>query len=151
MRTFWKFNVVMDGTQEVPPNSSPGIGTAIAIFNDNTGQMDIDGSFSGLLVAASNAHLHGYSTPGVASGVVFGLTFTPATSGTVSGSGVIPSARIADVLNGLTYTNIHSAMFPSGEIRGQLMNPVAVPEPGGGGWLGVSAASWLLHRRRGRE
>jgi hypothetical protein len=75
--------------------------------------------------------------------VVFGLNFTPSTSGTVSGSGTIPADRIDDVLAGLAYINIHSVgQYSGGEIRGQII----VPEPTSMALLAVPAL--LLMRRR---
>jgi hypothetical protein len=56
--------------------------------------------------------------------VILGLTFTGPTEGTVSGSGVLNPAQVDSFINGLTYINIHSNLFPGGEIRGQLANTV---------------------------
>lgn len=144
---FWMFTVTMDGTQEVPPNASPGTGTATAFFDDISGAMSISGSFAGLTANANNAHLHGYAPAGSNAGIVFGLSFTAATSGTISGNGVIPADRIADVLNGLTYINIHSSTFPGGEIRGQLTNPIRIPEPSCAALLVSLVATAALRRR----
>jgi len=142
------FNVSLDGAQEFPANASPGIGTAIANFNQTTGAMSINGSFSNLLGNINNAHLHGYSAAGVNSGVIFGLSFTAGTSGTFSGNGIIPQARIQDILNGLSYINIHSTQFPGGEIRGQLINPV--PEPGTGLLVFLAAGLGAIGQYRRR-
>lgn len=145
----FQFNVTMSGSQEVPPNGSPGTGTAIVIFDNVSGAMTVNGVFSGLVVPATNAHVHGFSPPGVASGVQFGLAFTPATSGTVTGNGVFAPANFANVLNGLTYINIHSSTFPGGEIRGQISNPFQIPEPASAGLLaGLFALTGISSRRR---
>ncbi|HMO13866.1 MAG TPA: CHRD domain-containing protein [Pirellulaceae bacterium] len=146
----WIFNVTLDGLQEVPPNASPGLGTATAIFDDISGAMNITGNYSGLLAPAIDAHLHGYAPMGSNAGVVFGLSFNPSTAGTINGNGVIPAARIPDVLNGLTYINIHSAVFPGGEIRGQLINPSLVPEPGSAGIISIIGLCVMCARRRRR-
>jgi hypothetical protein len=123
-----QFNVVMDGTQEVPANASPGTGTAVVVFDDQTGAISITGNYTGLTSVVTMAHLHGYSPAGVNSGILFDLTHTGGTAGTLTGNSVIPAGNIANVLNGLTYINVHTVNFPGGEIRGQLVDPV--PEPG---------------------
>jgi hypothetical protein len=129
----YRFDVfAIDGLQETPPVATPATGSATVYFDDVTGQMDVlDGVFQNLIGTSNNAHVHGYAATGAGpAGVVFGLTFdVGVTTGTFSGSGVIPAARIPDVLAGLTYINIHSTFRPGGEIRGQIIDPVLIPEP----------------------
>lgn len=143
------FNVTLTGAQEFPANNSPAIGTAIALFNQSTGAMSISGSYSGMLGNVNNAHLHGFSAPGVNSGIVFGLTHTGGFSGTITGNGVIQQIDIQKVLNGLTYINVHSTQFPGGEIRGQLVNPV--PEPSAGLLALISGSGAIAGRYRRRK
>jgi hypothetical protein len=54
---------------------------------------------------------------------------------------------IAGLIGGQTYLNIHTSMFPGGEIRGQLQ---AVPEPAALLLMGTSltAAVGVIRRRR---
>ncbi|MCC6682505.1 MAG: CHRD domain-containing protein [Phycisphaeraceae bacterium] len=134
-------NVFLDGLQEVPPVATPATGTATVLFDDVTGDMTVTGSFSDLIGTANNAHVHGYSGPGVNSAALIPLTFTAATSGTFSGNGVVD---IANTLAGLTYINVHSTFRPGGEIRGQII----IPEPASAGLLGACAGAALLRRRR---
>jgi len=143
-------HVDLNGAQERPtPVNTPGTGMAMVTFDDLTGQMTVNGTFQGLTANANNAHVHGYAPlgqpgqPGTAAGVVFGIQFTPAMSGTISGSGTIPQDRIDDVLAGLTYINVHSVgQYAGGEIRGQII----VPEPASLALVGLPAL--LLMRRR---
>jgi hypothetical protein len=143
-----QFNVTLDGLQEVPANASPGIGTATVVFDDLTGVMSITGSYSGLVGTVVDAHLHGYAPIGANAGVIFGLSQTGGTAGSFSGGGVIPAGDIANVMNGLSYINIHSTTFPGGEIRGQLINPV--PEPGSLLLFAIGLGGSVLLRRRSR-
>ena len=137
----------LDGAQEAPvPVVTTGTGAATMTIDDVTGVWSLTGTFSSLLANASNAHIHGPAPVGLAAGVVKGLAFTAAASGSVSGSsvatGVYSAVQIADLKNGLHYVNIHSTSFPGGEIRGQL-----IPEPSTV-LLGGFAAGILLRRRR---
>lgn len=147
--TVWVYNnIPIDGLQEVPPVATTGTGLGMATLDDVSGAMSVSGSFSSLIAPASNAHIHCCAPPGMAAGVLFPLTFTPATSGTISGNAVLSAANVQNVLNGLTYINIHSSFRPGGEIRGQLLNPV--PEPATALLLAAGAGGLFLLRRRFR-
>lgn len=118
------YNFTMDGAQETPPVATPGTGTCLMTLDDITGDYDLMCTFSGLIGTANNAHIHGPAAPGVPAGVLVGLSFTPATSGTITGMGTLSATHLQHVLDGLTYVNLHSTFRPGGEIRGQI-----VPEP----------------------
>ena len=147
----YNLTVPLSGAQERPtPVNTPGTGTATVVFDDVTGLMTVNGTFQNLTANASNAHVHGYAPlgapgePGTSGPPVIQLTWTPAMSGTIAGSGTIPTDRIDDVLAGLTYINVHSVgPYAGGEIRGQII----VPEPACLG-LAVVPALLLMRRRR---
>jgi hypothetical protein len=123
------FDANLDGLQETPPNASPAFGFAELTLDDVSGFVTITtGTYQDLLGGATAVHIHGLSGPGVASAIILGLTLdTPgATTGTFSGSGTLTAAQITGMVNGQTYVNVHSQVFPGGEIRGQLFQ---VPEP----------------------
>lgn len=144
----WKFNVFLDGLQEVSPNASPGYGDALALLDDSTGMIDISGTFSSLIGTSNNAHLHGYAPAGINAAAIFPLTYDiGVTSGSFSGSG---SVDVAQTLAGNTYINVHSTVFLGGEIRGQLINPVRVPEPATLSLAGFALLSVGALRRRFR-
>ena len=150
--TVWHWNnIPIDGLQETPPVATPGTGLGTASLNTVTKIMMISGSYSGLTGTANNAHLHGPAPPGTPAGVIFGLSFTASTAGTFNGtSGVLPAATITNILNGLSYINIHSTFKTGGEIRGQLQNPIQIPEPTGVLLLSVGASSLFAFGRRRR-
>lgn len=144
------FDANLDGLQEVPPNASPAFGFAELTLNDVSGAVTITtGTYQDLLGGSSGAHIHGLSGPGVASGIIIGLTLdTPgATTGTFSGGGTLTAPQIAGMIAGDTYVNIHSSVFPGGEIRGQLFQ-VTVPEPSSIVLVCASLAGLFVFRRK---
>lgn len=125
----------------------------------------------------ANAHIHASPTalPGTTAPVVWGFIGTPfndnnpndvvvtpfstGVGGTVSGkwdltegNGTTFAAQLGNILSGLSYINFHTAQFPAGEIRGQILAVTAVPEPETTALLiagfGVLAA-WTRRRVRG--
>lgn len=144
--TVLTWSTILYGFNEVPPNGSPGVGFASGTLDDVTGVVIVtSGSFSGLVAPATAAHIHGLAPAGAVAGVLIPLTATPATSGTLTGSGVLSATNVAGMIAGLTYVNVHSAPFPAGEIRGQIA-VTPVPEPAS--VLALLAGAGVLARRR---
>jgi hypothetical protein len=44
--------------------------------------------------------------------------------------GPLTPAQVADLMNGLSYINIHTSQFPGGEIRGQILPSTVAVDPG---------------------
>lgn len=170
--TFFAF---LDGASESPPNGSPATGTATVVIDGF--QMNVSANFSGLLGNTTAAHIHcctlvpGEGTAGVATqtpsfiGFPLGVTagtfnntfdMTLASSyraGFITDNGGTTALAFAALLAGMhegeAYFNIHSTLFPGGEIRGFLTEtplPAALPLFATG--LGVMA---LLSWRRKRK
>ncbi|TWT41068.1 CHRD domain protein [Phycisphaerae bacterium RAS1] len=115
------FQIVADGLQETPPNASPASGSGVAFLDAGSNTLSIDFSFSGLLGPQTAAHLHN-APPGTPGGVV-----VPLPNGSpIVGDFILSDSVEAALLAGNIYVNIHTTVFPGGEIRGQL---VKVPEP----------------------
>jgi hypothetical protein len=111
----------LDGLQEVPPHASPASGTATAVLTGNT--LSLSGSFSGLLGNFTASHIHN-APAGTNGGVVFPLTVVSGgTSGTFAATNVfvLTAAQLAALQAGNYYVNVHSQLWPGGEIRGQLL------------------------------
>jgi hypothetical protein len=122
--------IVLDGLQETPPVVTTGTGVASATLDDVTGAFSVTGSFSNMIGTTNNFHLHGPAPPGTPAGVIVGLPFDAGvTSGTFGGNAVLSAANIAHVLAGNTYLNLHTSFRPGGEIRGQLLTRIRIPEP----------------------
>jgi hypothetical protein len=77
-------------------------------------------------------------------------TYNPAFVTLKGGIAGAEAALVAGIENAETYLNIHTTLFPGGEIRGF---PVAVPEPStflllGAGLAGLAGITWGRHRRK---
>jgi hypothetical protein len=117
------FQGVLEGSQEVPPSGSAGTGTVTSLLDAVTGMVYVTGSFANLGSNATMAHIH-QGRPGQVGPVILPLSVTLATSGTVTGSGMLTNDQIVEMINGGMYVNIHSANIPTGELRAQLGNLV---------------------------
>jgi len=111
---------LIDAQQEVPANASPAQGVGIFNLDSTTGIANYYIIFNGLVAAETVAHIHGFANIGTNTGVLFGL---PVGSPKV-GSVALTAAQQKLFVDGLAYVNIHSAAFPNGEIRGQIVSSV---------------------------
>ena len=140
--------VSLSGPNEVPANNSPGIGKGLVTIDAVANTMRVQATFSGLLAGVTASHIHsatavaGTGTAGVATTTPTFTGFPSAvTAGTydrtfdmllassynpsyVTANGGTPaSAWVAlrtAIAAGRSYLNIHSTLFPNGEIRGFL-------------------------------
>jgi len=110
----------IQGAQEVPPNGSLATGSVTTLLDKFTGMVYVTGSFTGLSAAASAAHIH-KANPTLNGSVIIPLQITADTKGTIHVASVIAPGDMALMITGGTYVNIHNAVFPGGEIRGQLI------------------------------
>ena len=149
------YTAVLSGAAESPPNASPGTGFATVVFDLAAHTMAVDFWFADLSGTTTASHIHaatllpGAGTAGVATqlprfigfptGVqagtyanLFNMTdassFNPAYITANGGTTASAEAALAQAaLDGKAYLNIHTSLFPGGEIRGFL---APVPEPG---------------------
>ncbi|WP_447983915.1 CHRD domain-containing protein [Nitrospira sp. Nam74] len=145
----------LSGSAEVPPTGSPGTGFATVVLDPGANTMHVDVTFSGLQAGTSAAHIHcclpspgatGINIPvattvpafpgfplGVTAGTyshdfnlldagTYNPAFVTANGGTIA---TAEAALVAGIQNRETYLNVHTTLFPNGEIRGIL----ATPEP----------------------
>ena len=148
------YTAQLNGANQAPPNASPATGFAEITFDIVAHTMQVEAVFSGLIGNTTAAHIHAATAQpgtgtvavatqlptfigfplGVTSGsydVTFDTTLASSWSAAfISSHGGTPSSAEAffaqSLANGTAYFNIHTTLFPGGEIRGFL---AAVPEP----------------------
>lgn len=151
------YTTTLSGAREVPPNSSPGTGTATVVIDDTANTMALNVSFYGLVGPTTAAHIHcctaepGAGNAGVATtlpyfagfpiGVTSGSytmtldllsasTYNPAFVTANGGTlAMAEAALLAGLASDSAYFNIHSSTYPAGEIRG-FLSVAPIPEPG---------------------
>ena len=140
-----KLTATLIGFEEVPSISTTGTGTFTMVIEPGDAAYTYTLTYSGLTGSVQQAHTH-IAQKGVNGGIMVfyctnlgngpaGTQACPA-SGTITGrvtaadviggaaaQGVSPG-EFAEVLRairaGFAYTNVHSNLFPGGEIRGQI-------------------------------
>ena len=144
------YTLPLSPAQEVPPVASAGSGACTVTLDDVTGSVTVSGFYTGLTSNATLAHIHGPAPVGVNAGIIVTLTHTGGTSGTISGGGTLSPANITNMLNGLTYVNVHTVNNGGGELRGQIVSGVPAMSWEWMAVLGVLAAAggaFVLTRR----
>ena len=137
--------------EEVPALSTPGGGFFTATINEDGSEMNWELRYFNMEGNVTQAHLH-FAQRGVNGGIVvflcsnlgngpFGTQVCPTDNGTVTGTiraidvtGApnqgVPQGDLGAVLRGMRgnviYANVHTDLFPGGEIRGQVH---FTPEP----------------------
>ena len=139
---------LLSGSAESPPNASTAAGLAVVTLDATAHTMRVQVSFNGLMSNDTAAHIHcctttpGTSTAGVASPVPafpgFPLGVTAGTSDStldltqaysyspafVTANSTVANAEavlIAGIVGGRAYLNIHTVIYPGGEIRSFLV------------------------------
>lgn len=106
-------------SNEVPPSGTGGSGTAHVTLNQGQGEVCFDITVNGLSGPVIADHIH-RAEAGTNGGVV--VSFQGQLSGCVSG---VDAALIKNIRQNPAgyYVNVHTALVPSGEVRGQLEKP----------------------------
>ena len=130
-RADYYFVTLLAGANEVPATDSPGAGVGLVILSDDLSTMTVIEVWDDLTGPAIAAHIH-VGAPDVSGPVILPFSGFPSAS-----DGFYTTDLTADDFNpggglqtfddavqalfdGDLYMNIHSRMFPGGEIRGQL-------------------------------
>jgi uncharacterized protein (DUF1800 family) len=135
---------VLNGASEVPPEITSATGSSTVILSPDETAALVSLSFSNLSSPQTAAHIHGPAEPGNnAPGTLKDLdqplgqvsnllwVFTPV-------GGLSVQDQVNALKTGRLYANVHTANFPSGEIRGWLFvvddGSEGVPDTGSGGF-----------------
>ena len=113
------FQAKLDGASETPPKTADGHGAAEVTLDTTTRTLSWTIDYAGLTGPATMAHFHGPAAPGVAAGVTVPITGTMASP--LVGTASLNDGQIGDLRAGLWYINVHTAKYPAGEIRGQVV------------------------------
>jgi outer membrane protein OmpA-like peptidoglycan-associated protein len=113
------FAAQLKGTNEVPSIQSPGSGTAVATFEPATRKLSWTIVFSGMTGPAFAMHFHGPSDDARNSGIALPISGNLASP--VKGSATLTESQASELMAGQWYLNIHTAGFPAGELRGQML------------------------------
>ena len=107
----------MDAAQVITGSTSTARGTAIMVVDTLTNVAQLEVVMDGLVGVETASHVHGYAAPGAGGPP----QFTFATGLAKSATWVYPEVDEASILTDLAYVKVHSSVFPTGEIRGQLV------------------------------
>ena len=119
-----------------------GTGSGSITLDTETNMLSWNVTWSGLSDGpATLAHFHGPAFPNQHAGVQVGITAVSPSNGAV----IISAGQATDLLSDLWYLNIHTAAFPGGEIRGQVL---LVPEPTTAILMGLGLVGLAAARRR---
>lgn len=130
---YQKGGIPLTSAQEYnPANTSSAIGSLNVFYSKETKILTYSFNWSGLTGPVTVFHIHGLGPTGYAAPVVQTLatasivrcpTFLTTVCGSYSGTLLVDGVVVKeeDLLNGNYYVNIHTATYPGGEIRGQII------------------------------
>ncbi|MFT7462200.1 MAG: hypothetical protein ACI9EF_000538 [Pseudohongiellaceae bacterium] len=113
---------VCDGSQGPTPTGSLGTGLLKLTLDMGALTVSASGTYQNMQGNVSTTHIH-KGSPTMNGGVMLPLQVTGGTTGSVFGGGNVTLADANTALSGGAYANIHSSVFPGGEIRGQVILP----------------------------
>ncbi len=104
--------------------ASPGSGSSVLRLSADEKSATVTFNYANLTTPMTSAHIHGPADPGQTGNILFDLDDAPKQADgsliwTFVQVGTVTPAQIVQALKaGRLYLNIHSARYPSGEIRG---------------------------------
>lgn len=113
------FQAKLNGAAETPPKVTDGHGAAEVTLDTVARTVSWTIDYAGLSGPATMGHFHGPAAPGVAAGVTVPIPAPLASP--ITGTAALNDGQIGDLRAGLWYINIHTAKYPAGEIRGQVV------------------------------
>lgn len=114
-----KFSADLKGASEVPPADSAATGKVEATLDTDTKVFTWTVTYEGLSGDATGAHFHGPAAADANADPVVPLADPLASP--INGNATLTDDQIAQLQGGNWYFNLHTAKFPDGEIRGQVV------------------------------
>ena len=109
------------GSKEIPTNTSTGTATLTGTYNKSTNSLSYMINWTGLTGNLSAAHFHGPATATESAGPMLDITIgTNGLSGSTSATVTVTDAFETALLDGKVYYNLHTALYPNGEVRSQV-------------------------------
>ena len=93
-----------------------GTGTVTATLTGT--KLAIAGTFEGLATPATVAQIHKSPKPGIRGPVLFELTVSKGTTGTISGAFDLTAAQVQELSQSRYYVQLHSEKAPDGNLWG---------------------------------
>lgn len=113
------FTAHLSGDEEIPAVTTNGQGLITVLFSEDRTKMFVQGAITGLSGPVTAAHFHAGGFGATGSVVV---DLGPIRTGNrIAGEVVVPAGFLENALAFGIYANVHTAMHPTGEIRGQLL------------------------------
>jgi hypothetical protein len=123
--TLTSLGLPMTGDQEVPARKTPAVGVANVTYNKQTKILNFDLTWVGLTGIPILAHIHGPARPGQSAPPKYDFSdrLPKSTAATFSDWVHLDDTDIIEdsLVAGLYYFNIHTPIYPGGEIRGQIV------------------------------
>jgi hypothetical protein len=117
-----KLTADLKGSEETPPTTTTGSGTFKGAYDTQTKKLNWTISYSGLSGPVTRADFHGPAGVGSYGSIKVSVI--------ANHSPIVGSASLTEssekpldeaLLNGSFYINLHTAAYPNGEVRGQIL------------------------------
>ena len=109
------FTTELTAAAGVPPTDSAATGTAEVTLDTEAKTVTWIYTHVGLSGEMTASHIHGPASATETAGPVIDTT-----TETMEGTAPITDEQAAELMAGMYYFNVHTEMYPDGEIRGQL-------------------------------
>lgn len=113
------FTTVLSPANEVPARVSDGFGDVLGVYDNDTKVLTLRIHYANLKAPLTAWHIH-KAAAGVNGSVLFNFGAPAPSDFTYSTPALAPDQE-NDLMTGNYYVNLHSTLYPGGEIRGQLM------------------------------
>ncbi len=108
------------GSEQIPANSSGATGSGFLHVNLASGAVVADGTFAGVATGVTSVGLYGPARRGAVGPQMLSFLVSGQQGGSFSATANFNVAQLSTFLEGLSYVELRSAAYPTGEMRGQV-------------------------------